>query len=50
MEGKFPKDNLLSQYWQNDNTKVKGKLLVILNCNVLETGRRRNFKFGENAL
>ena len=42
------KVNLLSQYWQNGSTEVRGKLLA-LNCDILKTARRKQFKFGENA-
>ena len=48
MYANFPKANLLSQYWPYGNTEVGGKRLS-LNYNILDTERRRNFKFGENA-
>ena len=44
----FRKVDLLSQYWQNGNTEVRGKWLT-LNYDVLTTSRRRKVKFGENA-
>ena len=48
MYASFRKVNLLSQYRQNGNTEVRGKRLI-LNCNTLKTGRRRQSKFDENA-
>ena len=38
----------MSQYWQNGNTEVRRKLLI-LNCNILKTSRRKKFTFGDNV-
>ena len=43
----FPKVVLSAQYWQNNNSQVREKL-VILSCNILKTAKRRNFKPNEN--
>ena len=45
---RFPKFNVVSQYWQNENTKVRRKLLFF-NCIIMQMGGRTKFKFGENA-
>ena len=47
MSASFPNVIILSQYWQNGKTVSEKRL--ILNCNILKTGRRKNLKFGENA-
>ena len=47
-QANFSKGNFLSQYWQNGNTEVKGKLFA-LNRNILKRKSRRKFKFGEDA-
>ena len=40
IQANFPKVNLLSQYWQNGNARIKQDILLTLNCKYLKNGMR----------